>query len=97
MPLPSVFEGRLRLPAIVSPMFLASGPALVTACCRAGLVGTFPALNQRTTEGYEAWLDEIEAGLDATSAPYGVNLMVHPYNRRLEADLATTVKRKVPL
>jgi len=97
MPLPSAFEGRLRLPAIVSPMFLASGPALVTACCRAGLVGTFPALNQRTSEGYEAWLDEIEAGLDATSAPYGVNLIVHASNRRLQADLAITVRRKVPL
>ena len=97
MPLPSAFRDRLRLPAIVSPMFLASGPDLVVACCRAGLVGTFPALNQRTSEGYEAWLDDIEGRLDATSAPYGVNLIVHGSNRRLEADLATTVRRKVPL
>ena len=97
MTLPNAFAGRLKLPAIVSPMFLVSGPELVVATCRAGLVGTFPALNQRTSEGYEAWLDAIEAGLDGTSAPYGVNLIVHGSNRRLEADLKTTVRRRVPL
>ena len=63
MPLPAAFAGRLALPAIVSPMFLVSGPDLVVATCRAGLVGTFPALNQRTTAGYEAWLDEIRGRL----------------------------------
>ena len=97
MPLPAAFSGRLRLPAIVSPMFLVSGPDLVVEACRAGLVGTFPALNQRTGEGYEAWLDAIENGLDAKSAPFGVNLIVHGSNVRLKADLETTVRRKVPL
>jgi nitronate monooxygenase len=97
MPLPVAFEGRLRLPAIVSPMFLVSGPDLVAASCRAGLVGTFPALNQRTTEGYEAWIDEIEGRLDGDGAPWGVNLIVHGSNRRLAADLAVTVRRRVPL
>ena len=97
MSLPKVFEGRLRLPAIVSPMFLVSGPELVAASCRAGLVGTFPALNQRTTEGYEAWIDDIEARLDGAAAPWGVNLIVHGSNKRLSADLAVTVKRRVPL
>lgn len=97
MPVPAAFAGRLKLPAIVSPMFLVSGPELVAACCRAGLVGTFPALNQRTTEGYEAWLDEIEAAIGPDDAPYGVNLIVHGSNTRLEADLAVTVRRRVPL
>ena len=51
MPLPSSFEGRLRLPVIAAPMFLASGPEMVLACCRAGIVGSFPALNAREAEG----------------------------------------------
>jgi len=66
-------------------------------CCRAGLLGTFPALNQRTTGGFVAWIDEIEARLDAASAPYGVNLIVHRTNKRLQQDLAVIVARKVPL
>jgi nitronate monooxygenase len=84
-------------------MFLTSGPALVTACCRAGVVGTFPALNQRTTEGFIAWLSEIEAALAAPGAdgrvpaPYGVNLIVHRTNPRLAADLDACVARKVPV
>lgn len=78
-------------------MFLISGPALVTACCRAGLIGTFPALNQRTTEGFVDWLEEIEAALDADSAPYGVNLIVHRSNTRLMDDLAAIVRHRVPL
>ena len=97
MPVPAAFASRLKLPAIVSPMFLVSGPELVAACCRAGLAGTFPALNQRTTEGYEAWLDEIEAAIGPDDAPYGVNLIVHASNTRLQADLAVTVRRRVPL
>ena len=48
MPLPPSFEGRLRLPVIAAPMFLASGPEMVLACCRAGIVGSFPAKNRRT-------------------------------------------------
>ncbi|MGB0810135.1 MAG: nitronate monooxygenase, partial [Candidatus Puniceispirillaceae bacterium] len=48
MPIPSLFDNRLTLPLIAAPMFLASGPELVTACCKAGIVGTFPAKNQRT-------------------------------------------------
>ena len=97
MPIPAAFAGRLSLPAIVSPMFLVSGPALVTACCKAGLVGTFPALNQRTTADYEAWLDEIEGALAPSDAPYGVNLIVHGSNTRLMADLEVTVRRRVPV
>lgn len=97
MSIPPQLAGRLAAPAIVAPMFLISGPELVVECCRAGLVGTFPALNQRTTDGFEAWLDEIEGRLDPASAPYGVNLIVHRSNSRLQQDLALIVKRKVPL
>lgn len=89
----------LAVPAIVAPMFLISGPDLVVECCRAGLLGTFPALNRRTTAGFAEWLDEIEARLAGTpgAAPYGVNLIVHRSNARLRADLAEVVARKVPL
>ena len=93
------WAGRLAIPAIVAPMFLVSGPALVLECCRAGLVGTFPALNQRTTAGFVEWLDTIEAALAETrgAAPFGVNLIVHRSNARLEADLAAIVAHRVPL
>ncbi|WP_249695047.1 nitronate monooxygenase family protein [Stappia sp. WLB 29] len=99
MTMPKAFDGHLKVPAIASPMFLASGPDLVVATCRAGVIGTFPALNQRTTEGYGEWLSEIEDRLSghADAAPYGVNLIVHRSNKRLEADLAMTVEREVPL
>ncbi len=99
MPLPASFQGRLRLPAVVAPMFLTSGPDLVVEVCRSGLVGTFPALNQRTTDGFDAWLQEITARLAAVEnpAPYGVNLIVHKSNPRLAADLEQVVAHRVPL
>ena len=99
MPIPSQWSGRLRAPVVAAPMFLISGPDLVVETCRAGVVGTFPALNQRTSEGYAAWLDEIEQRLsqDGISAPFGVNLVVHRSNPRLERDIAITVEHKVPL
>ncbi len=104
MPLPPVFEGRLTVPAIAAPMFLVSGPDLVVEACRARVVGTFPALNQRTNEGYAAWLTEIEDRLAAAEsasgrrpAPFGVNLIVHRTNARLREDVETTVRRRVPL
>jgi nitronate monooxygenase len=97
MSIPSQLQGRLAIPAIVAPMFLISGPDLVVECCRAGLLGTFPTLNQRTTDGFVEWLDQIEARLDGDSAPYGVNLIVHRTNTRLQADLDVVVARKVPL
>lgn len=88
---------NLKVPVIVSPMFLISGPAMVVAACQAGAIGTFPALNQRTTEGFEAWLDEIQGLLSSENAPYGVNLIVHHTNARLEADLEVCARRRVPL
>ena len=68
MPLPPSFEGRLRLPVIAAPMFLASGPEMVLACCRAGIVGSFPAKNRRTREGLDEWLTVIGEGLAAIEA-----------------------------
>ena len=98
MSLPALLDGRLKVPAIAAPMFLVSGPALVVETCRAGVLGTFPALNQRTTDGYVDWLETIAAELDGeAAAPFGVNLVVHRSNTRLEADLKATVDHKVPL
>ena len=98
------FIDSLSLPAIAAPMFLISGPQLVISCCKQGIVGTFPALNQRTSEGFEEWLIEIKEALDTfeketgkKAAPFGVNLIVHPTNPRLEADLKICIKHKVPL
>ena len=85
----------LSLPVVAAPMFLVSGPALVIAASRSGVLGTFPALNQRSTEGFRDWLDEIEAALGAL--PYGVNLIVHKTNPRVEADLRVCVEKKVPV
>lgn len=98
-PLPPALEGRLAVPAIAAPMFLVSGPDLVAQTCRGGILGTFPALNARSTDLYRDWLDEI-AGRNAGhagAAPFGVNLIVHKSNTRLQADLAVTVDKKVPL
>ena len=98
------FSDHMSLPVIAAPMFLISGPKLVTECCRHGVVGTFPALNQRTTEGFEEWLVEIRKDLDRfeaesgrKAAPYGVNLIVHRTNPRVEADLEVIVRHRVPL
>jgi nitronate monooxygenase len=95
---------QLTMPLIAAPMFLVSGPELVIAACRSGVVGAFPALNQRSTDGYEVWLEKIAEGVSAgplpgaaTVAPYAVNLIVHASNTRLHADLALTVKHRVPL
>ena len=98
------FINELNIPAVAAPMFLISGPKLVLECCKNGIVGTFPALNQRTTDGFESWVIEIkeavaafEAETGKKAAPFGVNLIVHQSNPRVEADLAICVKHKVPL
>jgi nitronate monooxygenase len=102
-PLPAPLN-QTSLPAIAAPMFLVSGPDLVIECCKNGVVGTFPALNQRTSEGFEEWLIEIKAALNEfeqvagkKAAPFGVNLIVHPTNTRLEEDVKLCVKHQVPL
>lgn len=98
------FNNALSLPVIAAPMFLISGPKLVIECCKNGIVGTFPALNQRTTEGFEEWVIEIKTALETFEketgqkpAPFGVNLIVHQTNPRLQADLAICVKHQVPI
>lgn len=98
------FIQDLSLPVVAAPMFLISGPQLVIECCKNGIVGTFPALNQRTSEGFEEWLTEIGAALKKFEketgkkpAPYGVNLIVHPTNPRLQADIEICIRHKVPL
>ncbi len=98
------FKDKLQLPAVAAPMFLISGPQLVIECCKNGIVGTFPALNQRSTEGFEQWVVEIKNALDTfeketgkKAAPFGVNLIVHPTNPRVMADLEVCVKHQVPL
>lgn len=98
------FIKDLSLPVIAAPMFLISGPKLVIECCKSGIVGTFPALNQRTSKGFEEWLIEIKTALESfeketgkKAAPFGVNLIVHPTNPRLEADIKLCIKHKVPL
>lgn len=94
----------ISLPVVAAPMFLISGPELVIASCKAGIVGTFPALNQRTTEGFEEWVIQIKQKLAAweketgkKAAPFGVNIIVHHTNPRVEADLKICVKHQVPL
>ncbi len=96
MPIPALFQGRIALPVIAAPMFLVSGPDLVVETCKAGAVGSFPALNQRSTEGYGEWLAEIRESTGNAAAPFGVNLIVHRSNARLDADLAETVRQRVP-
>lgn len=96
MALPKAWRGRLALPVIAAPMFLISTPEQVIACCKAGVVGTFPALNQRTTEGFADWLTQIGGALGPQDAPYGVNLVVHGSNARLAPDLEVSVAHRVP-
>ena len=98
------FINDLSLPAVAAPMFLISGPKLVIECCKNGIVGTFPALNQRSTEGFEEWVVEIKVALAAfeketgkKAAPFGVNLIVHPTNPRVQPDLEVCIKHQVPL
>ncbi|MBY8975889.1 nitronate monooxygenase [Rhodobacteraceae bacterium NNCM2] len=100
----AALKENLALPLIGAPMFLASGVDLVVAQCCAGIIGTFPALNARPAEALDEWLTEIETRLAAHEkrtgqkpAPYGVNLIVNDYNERLEPDLETVVRHKVPL
>jgi nitronate monooxygenase len=105
MPLPPALEGRLRLPVIGAPMFIVSGPELVLAQCKAGIVGAFPALNARPQEELDRWLTRIEGELAAyrtahpraVVAPFAVNQIVHASNSRLEADLEVCVAHRVPV
>ncbi len=105
MALPPILRDRLRLPAIASPLFIISGPDLVIAQCKAGIVGSFPSLNARPISLLDEWLDRITSELaawdkanpDKPSAPFAVNQIVHRTNNRLEEDLALCEKYKAPI
>jgi nitronate monooxygenase len=96
MPLPAIFD-RLRLPVIGAPLFIISNPDLVIAQCRAGVVGSFPALNARPGPVLETWLERISNELGAQDAPYAVNQIVHRSNDRLMHDVDLCVKYRVPI
>jgi len=95
--IPSLFEGRLTVPAIAAPLFIISQPDLIMAICRAGMVGSFPSLNARPSGVLEQWLKRLSDELTERDAPYAVNLIVHKSNSRLEEDLALCVKYRVPM
>lgn len=105
MAMPSPLFDTLRLPVIGSPLFIISGPELVIAQCKAGIVGSFPALNARPQAQLDEWLHQITEELaahnrdnpDNPAAPYAVNQIVHRTNNRLEEDMVTCAKWKVPM
>ena len=104
MPVPAIFD-RLRLPIIGAPLFIVSNPDLVIAQCKAGIVGSFPALNARPQSQLDEWIHQITEELathdrehpDAPSAPFAVNQIVHRSNDRFEEDMLTCAKWKVPI
>ncbi len=105
MALPPILRDRLRLPLIGSPLFIISGPDLVIAQCKAGVVGSFPSLNARPISQLDEWLHRITEELaawdrdhpDQLSAPFAVNQIVHRTNNRLDEDIALCIKYKVPV
>ncbi len=94
---------NLTVPAIASPMFLVSNPNMLIETCKAGMVGSLPALNHLENAGFDQWLTDIEQALAEDKAqgnnpaPYAINLVVHHTNKRLEADLKTIIKHQVPI
>ena len=105
MALPPALQNRLRLPVVGAPLFIISNPDLVIAQCKAGIVGSFPALNARPEPVLEEWLERITSELadhdaanpDAPSAPFAVNQIVHGSNARLKHDMDMCVKYEVPI
>src|SRR5258706_10366273 len=105
MPIPEILQGRLRLPVIGAPMFIVSTPRLVLAQCKAGVVGSFPALNARPAAQLDDWLAEVTSELAAYSranpqakvAPVAFNQIVHSSNDRLEHDVSLCVEHRVPI
>lgn len=105
MALPSILSERLRLPVVAAPLFIISNPDLVIAQCKAGVIGSFPALNARPAEELDRWLGKITTELaeydaahpEAPSAPFAVNQIVHSSNDRLQHDVEMCVKWKVPI
>lgn len=93
---PEMLHARLRLPLIAAPMFLVSGPELVIAACRAGIVGAFPTVNCRSTDELDRWLGRIAEETEG-AAPFAANLVVHRSNPRAREDLALLARHRVPL
>jgi nitronate monooxygenase len=94
MPLPTALSSRLKLPLIAAPMFLVSGPDLVIAACKAGVIGSFPTINCRTVQELSEWLTRIDGALGPEDAPVAPNLVVHRSNSRLADDLALICEHK---
>lgn len=90
-------RAQLRIPVMAGPMFIASTAELVIAQCRAGIIGSMPALNARTTDELDSDLERIKAGLIGCDIPYAINLVAHRSNDRLQADLALMIKHRVPI
>lgn len=99
MPIDFTFNGRLKVPLIVAPMFLVSNPPMALAACSRGVMGSFPAHSTRTRDVFAEWLIEMDQGLAEMEnpAPYAVNLVVHPTNERYPGDLDLCIKHKVPV
>ncbi|WP_447791892.1 NAD(P)H-dependent flavin oxidoreductase [Pseudomonas farris] len=105
MSIPTSLQGQLSVPVICAPLFIISNPDLVIAQCKAGLLGSFPALNARPAEELDVWLTTIETELAAARAadpsariaPYAVNQIVHDSNSRLRHDIDTCVRHRVPV
>ena len=105
MALPASLEGKLRIPLIGAPLFILSGPELVAAQCKAGIIGAFPALNARPQELLADWIKQIkeetashqEAHPEDPVAPFAVNQIAHPSNTRLMADMETCAREQVPI
>src|SRR5579863_3099485 len=105
MPIPEILRDQLRLPVIGAPMFIVSTPRLVLAQCKAGVIGSFPALNARPASQLNEWLGEITESLEACRradpaakiAPFAVNQIVHASNTRLEQDVRACIEHRVPI
>ncbi len=104
MTMPAVMQGRLSLPVVGAPMFIVSVPELVIEQCKAGIVGSFPALNARPQEMLEEWivrikaeLADFEAATGRKAAPFAVNQIVHGTNGRLEHDVEVCIRHQVPI
>ena len=105
MALPASLSGQMKLPVIASPLFIVSRPALVAAQCKAGIIGSFPALNARPEALLDIWLHELLRDLEShrnahpndVVSPFAVNQIIHKSNVRLEADMTTCIRHRVPI
>ncbi|USG61923.1 nitronate monooxygenase [Sneathiella marina] len=98
MSLPSAIQRNLKIPAIAAPLFLISGPDLVIASCKAGVIGSFPAMNARSSEDFSEWMEKINKQVTSNHAPYAVNFsLARMKGVRLDTDMETCRKHKTPI